>query len=557
MSALLAGASACDSWSLAEREESKQIENWAPELLLINAKVYTVDDEQPRAEAFAVRGGRFVAVGSTNDVRNLRGSNTQVIDAEGMTVVPGFIDTHCHPSGVNELYGVNLDLRSIEEISIALRQKISSAPPNYWIDGFKFDDTKLSDGRPLHRKDLDQISLNHPVSVAHRGGHTNWYNSKAFELAGITKNTPDPLDGRFERDEDGELSGMVAERARDVFDTVGEREEFTAEQERERKQNGMAHISKLLTATGLTTVHDAAADRGKILAYEDTYRKGDLRHRAYIMVRGMLEAFKTAGIYTGFGNEWVRIGGVKFTADGSASERTMRMSTPFVGKPDDYGILVMLQQEIHEVVEDAHRHGFQVGIHANGDVTIEMVLNAYERVLKKWPHADRRHRIEHCSLVNPSLLARIKATGTIPTPFWTYVHYHGEKWKEYGDEKMRWMFAHRSFLDYGIPVPGASDYTPGPFAPLMAMQSMVTRKDVEGREWGGNQKITVDEALRIATINGARASYEEQIKGSITTGKLADFVMLERDPHDEDPDQIKHIGVVRTVVGGRTMYRMS
>ncbi len=557
MSALLAGASACDSWSLAEREESKQIENWSPELLLINAKVYTVDDEQPRAGAFAVRGGRFVAVGSTNDVRNLRGSNTQVIDAEGMAVVPGFIDTHCHPSGVNELYGVNLDLRSIEEISIALRQKVSSTPPNYWIDGFKFDDTKLNDGRPLHRKDLDQISLNHPVSVAHRGGHTNWYNSKAFELAGITKNTPDPLDGRFERDEDGELSGMVAERARDVFDTVGEREEFTAEQERERKQNGMAHISKLLTATGLTTVHDAAADRGKILAYEDTYRKGDLRHRAYIMVRGMLEAFKTAGIYTGFGNEWVRIGGVKFTADGSASERTMRMSTPFIGKPDDYGILIMSQQEIHEVVEDAHRHGFQVGIHANGDVTIEMVLNAYERVLKKWPRADRRHRIEHCSLVNPSLLARIKATGTVPTPFWTYVHYHGEKWKEYGDEKMRWMFAHRSFLDYGIPVPGASDYTPGPFAPLMAMQSMVTRKDVEGREWGGNQKITVDEALRIATINGARASYEEQIKGSITAGKLADFVMLERDPHDEDPDQIKHIGVVRTVVGGRTMYRMS
>ena len=179
------------------------------------------------------------------------------------------------------------------------------------------------------------------------------------------------------------------------------------------------------------------------------------------MVRGMLEAFKTAGIYTGFGNEWVRIGGVKFTADGSASERTMRMSTPFIGKPDDYGILIMSQQEIHEVVEDAHRHGFQVGIHANGDVTIEMVLNAYERVLKKWPRADRRHRIEHCSLVNPSLLARIKATGTVPTPFWTYVHYHGEKWKEYGDEKMRWMFAHRSFLDYGIPVPGASDYTPG------------------------------------------------------------------------------------------------
>jgi predicted amidohydrolase YtcJ len=169
----------------------------------------------------------------------------------------------------------------------------------------------------------------------------------------------------------------------------------------------------------------------------------------------------------------------------------------------------------------------------------------------KWPHPDRRHRIEHCSLVNPDLLKRIKATGSIPTPFWTYVHYHGEKWKEYGDEKMKWMFAHRSFLDYGIPVPGASDYTPGPFEPLMAIQSLVTRKDVEGRLWGANQKVTVDEALKIATINGARASYEENLKGSITAGKVADFVMLAQDPHEVEPDQIKNIKVVRTVVGGR------
>ena len=557
MSALLAGATGCGLWPGTARDGASEGNSWQPELALINGDVYTIDDEQPRAEAFAVKDARFVAVGSTHDVRNLVGSNTQVIDAEGMTVTPGFIDTHCHPSGVNELYGVNLDLRSIEEINTALRQKAADTPPSYWVNGFKFDDTKLNDGRPLHRKDLDEAVPDHPVSVAHRGGHTNWYNSKAFELAGITKNTPDPPDGRFQRDEDGELSGMVAERARDVFNAVGRREEFTSEQQRERAQAGMTYISELLTATGLTTVHDAGATRSRILAYEDAYRAGGLRHRAYIMVRGMLDAFKTAGIYTGFGNEWVRIGGVKFAADGSASERTMRMSTPFVGKPDDYGILTMSQEEIHEVVEDAHRHGFQVGIHANGDVTIDMVLNAYERVLEKWPHPDRRHRIEHCSLVNPDLLTRIKATGAIPTPFWTYVHYHGEKWKEYGEEKMQWMFAHRSFLDYGIPVPGASDYTPGPFAPLMAIQSMVTRKDFEGQVWGANQKVTVDDALRIATINGARASYEEQIKGSITAGKLADFVMLERDPHEEDPDQIKNIKVVRTVVGGRTVHPTS
>jgi predicted amidohydrolase YtcJ len=198
----------------------------------------------------------------------------------------------------------------------------------------------------------------------------------------------------------------------------------------------MAHISTLLTAAGLTSVHDAGASRDKLVAYQDAYRAGELRHRAYVMVRGAYQDLRDAGVYTGFGDEWLRIGGVKYAADGSASERTMRMSTPFEGKPDDYGILTMSQEEIYEVVEEAHRHNWQVGIQANGDVAIDMVLNAYERVLDRWPHPDRRHRIEHCSLVNPDLLQRIKDTGTIPTPFWTYVHFHGEKWQAYGEAKM-------------------------------------------------------------------------------------------------------------------------
>jgi hypothetical protein len=347
---------------------------------------------------------------------------------------------------------------------------------------------------------------------------------------------------------------MVAENARRVFNSVGRRDELTDDQQRERAREGMAHISKLLTAAGLTTVHDAGANRSKLVAYQDAYAAGVLRHRAYIMVRGPYEELRNAGISSGFGDEWVRIGAVKYTADGSASERTMRMSAPFEGRPDDYGILTMSQQEIHEVVEDAHRHNWQIGIHANGDVTIDMVLNAYERVLERWPHPDPRHRIEHCTLVNSSLLQRIKNTGTIPTPFWTYVHFHGEKWNNYGAERLEWMFAHRSFLDSGIQVPGASDYTPGPFEPLMAMQSMVTRKDVNGQTWGANQRVTVDEALRIATINGARASREETTKGSITVGKFADFVILERDPHVVNPDELKQIVIVRTVAGGRTVY---
>ena len=214
----------------------------------------------------------------------------------------------------------------------------------------------------------------------------------------------------------------------------------------------------------------------------------------------------------------------------------------------------MSQEEIHEAVEDADRHGFQIGIHANGDVTIEMVLNAYERVRERSSGFEARHRIEHCSLVNPKLLERIKDLGVIPTPFYTYVHYHGNKWVDYGEEKMRSMFAHRSFLDYGIPVAGASDYTPGPYEPMMAIQSMVTRKDFQGRVWGPNQRISVEEALRVCTINGAYASFEEKSKGSIEAGKLADFVVLAEDPHEVEPDRIKEIKVARTFVGGASVH---
>ena len=515
--------------------------------------MYTVDQTRPTAEAFAVKGDRFMAVGSTADVRNLATPRTRVIDAQRMAVTPGFIDTHCHPSGVDELYGVNANVRTVAALQAALRAKLPSTPAGFWLNGFMFDDTKLD--RPLHRRDLDAVSTQHPIVIAHRGGHTSWYNTTALNLANITRETPDPEHGRFFRDANGELTGRAAEQARNVFGRVGQRERFTAEQQRERGRAGMRHISELFTAAGLTTVHNAGTSLGAIRAYDDCRKNGELRHRSYMMIRdsAVLTGLKAAGIATGFGDEWVRVGGVKYGADGSASERTMRMSTPYVGT-DDLGILTMTQEEIHEAVDDCHQAGFQVGIHANGDVTIDMVLKAYERALRQWPHPDRRHRIEHCSLVNPDLIRRIKAIGAIPTPFWTYVYFHGEKWAEYGDEKMRWMFAHRSFLDAGIPVPGASDYRPGPFEPLMALQSMVTRKDYRGRVWGENQKVTVDEAIRIGTLHGAHASFEENLKGSITAGKLADFVMLEQDPHDVDPDRIKDIRINRTVVGGKTMY---
>jgi len=524
------------------------------DLVLLNGRIYTVDASQPRAEAFAVLGGRFIAVGDSQDIRALVGAGTEVIDAQGMTVMPGFIDAHSHPAwgGIEEQLNVNLDLRSIAEIVDALRARAEQTPPGEWVQGFKYDDTKVRDGRQITLEDLDEAAPHHPVYVVHRGGHTSWYNSAAFERAGVGVDTPDPPGGHIYR-EGGRLTGRVAERANELFDRVR-----PTDSTREQRRAGVELISELMTAAGITSVHDAMCRRDHAVAYQDAYHAGSMRFRVSLMAdQDFYEGLKAAGIYSGFGDEWLRVGGVKFTADGSASERTMAMSTPYVGRPDDYGILTMTQQEIDEAVEDAHRHRFQIGIHANGDVAIDMVLNAYERVQQIAPRPDPRHRLEHCSLINPDLLARIKATGSIPTPFYTYVHYHGNKWSEYGEDRMQSMFAHRSFLDYGIPVAGASDYIPGPYEPLMAIQSMVTRKDMEGRIWGPKQKIGVDEALRICTLHGAYASFEEHVKGTIAAGKLADFVLLESDPHDVDPDRIKHIAVAKTVVGGRTMYPKS
>ncbi|MGH7754444.1 MAG: amidohydrolase family protein, partial [Gemmatimonadales bacterium] len=224
-----------------------------PDLILVNGRVYTMDPAMPRAESFAVKDGRFVVVGSNDDVRNLATPRTRVLDAERMTVTPGFIDAHCHPRGVNELFGVNANLRSIAELQAALRKKAAETPPGIWVEAFMFDDTKLGDPRPLHRTDLDAATTEHPVGVHHRGGHTTWYNSKAFELAGITRETPDPDHGRFFRDQNGDLSGRVAELARNVLATVGRREELTEDQTRERNRAGMRHISELLTTAGLTS----------------------------------------------------------------------------------------------------------------------------------------------------------------------------------------------------------------------------------------------------------------------------------------------------------------
>lgn len=522
------------------------------DLIVTGARVYTMDESLPMAQAVAVLADRILAVGSNDQISNLKGPNTTVIDAKGTTITPGFIDAHSHPDGSNEVTGADVNLRSIAEIKKTMRAEAAITPADQWVIGNKYDDTKLSEERPVNRYDLDEAVPLQPAIIRHRGGHTAVVNTRGLEVAGITVDTPDPEGGHFGR-EDGKLTGFVAEKALEVIDSKGNWPEIT----RAVRQEGVAYMSRLMVASGLTSSTDAAGSLAGFMAYQDARAAGELFNRLSFMPYGESQFFKdlkAAGLRTGFGDNWIRLGAVKYWADGSASERTMRMSTPFEGRPDDYGILTMSQEQIDAAVDDAVANGWRIGIHVNGDVTIDMALKSYERVLKTWNGANPRFRLEHCSLVNPDLLTRIKASGSIPTPFYTYAHYHGNKWVDYGPEKMQWMFAHKSFLDYDIMVAPASDYTPGPFEPLMAIQSMVTRKDFKGRIWGPNQRISVAQAMKICTVNGAYASFEEDIKGSITPGKLADLVILAADPHDTDPDQIKNIPVLRTIVGGKTVF---
>jgi predicted amidohydrolase YtcJ len=520
--------------------------------IVTGGKLLTMDSKQPVTEAMAVRGKYILAVGSRDAIANLAGPKTKIIDATGMTVTPGFIDAHSHPVVPEEGVSVNVNLRRIAQVKDALRQQAAKTPPGHWVRGVMYDDTKFEDGRPLNRHDIDEAVPNHPVMVGHRGGHTGVVNSKAFEIAGITMASPDPVGGKYYR-EGGELTGKVAEHAMDAFFANGTWPVIDREVRREAVRLGSMKAAE----AGLTSTTDAWGVKDKLVALQDARAAGELHFRISLMPHGtrpIYQGLKDAGISSGFGDDMIRIGAVKYSADGSASERTMSMSTPYQGRPDDYGILTMTQEQIDTAVDDAIAHNFRVGIHANGDVAIDMVLNAYERVLKNHQGDNPRHRLEHCSLINPDLLSRIKAIGAIPTPFYTYAYFHGNKWTEYGEEKMEHMFAHRSFLDYGIPVAPASDYPPGPYEPMMAIQSMVTRKDMQGRVWGPSQRISVSEAMHICTMNGAYASFEENIKGSLTAGKLADFVMLEQDPHEAGPDQIVNIKIARTYLGGKMTF---
>ena len=423
------------------------------------------------------------------------------------------------------------------------------------MEGYFFDDTKVKDGRLLNLHDLDQVSKDHPVAVHHRGGHTSFYNSKAFEMAGVTKSTPNPPGGTFDRDAAGELNGRVTDRATAALNRIGKRAAFSEEQRFERDRNGLAYISKQFVRYGVTSVHH---EGGNLAALQQVRARGELLHRVSYEASGRaLEAMISGGILSGFGDEWIRLGATsEHTIDGSFSERTMALSVAYPGITPPYkGNLTDTQDDLNAWIERVHRAGIQVNCHANGDMAIDMFLTAVERAQRLFPRPDARPKITHCTLINDDLLRRIKAAGAVPALFTTYAYYNSDKFTFYGEDLMKRSMAFRSMLDAGIMAAAGSDFSPGPFDPRMAIQGMVTRTGWDGKTWGANQRISVAEALRVNTLNGAYNSREEAIKGSITAGKLADFVVLSDDPLTVNPSKIKDLQIVRTVVGGKTVYQ--
>jgi len=524
-----------------------------PGLILHRGNIHTMDRTAPRAEAVAISGDRLLAVGSNDDVLRLATGRTRKIDLGGKTVVPGFIDAHTHVaySGIRHLRQVDCDLRSIADIKGAIAERAARTPAGQWVIGFKYDDTKTADGRKLTREDLEAAAPRHPVYVGHRGGHTAFVNSLALRLTGVDEKTPNPTGGEIDRDRNtGRLTGGLRETAIQPFQKM-----FFSAYTRDEYREGVKIITRMMAKSGVTSAHDALGSPEDLRAYQDSYQAGELSVRVYSFIAYQyIDQMVAAGVRTGMGNEWVRLGAMKLICDGSISERTARISQPYIGRPDDHGIWVMEEAELTANARKAHQAGWQIAVHANGDAAIDRTLRLYERLNKEMPRKDPRFRIEHCTIINDDLVRRIAALGAIPNPFSTYVYYHGEKFTEYGAERLKSMFAVRSFLDAGVRVTQTSDYPPGPFEPMMALQSSVTRTDSKGTVWGANQRITVEEALRVGTLHGAYASFEENLKGSLEAGKLADLVVLGQDPMKVDPSALIRIPVERTMAGGRWVF---
>lgn len=542
------------------------IKGISADLVVRNGKIITVDAKGTVAEAVAAWNGIIVRVGTNGDIEPLIGEETKTIDLAGRTMVPGFIDSHTHNVLIGEfLYNFKLlDMAaelnpSIVDLQQRIREKVKETPKGDWIGGRNFDPEGIREGRWPTRDELDVAAPENPLIIMIRGYHASVVNSRALELAGITRDTPNPEGGIIDKDPvTGEPTGVL----RDVplMKTV------VPQASLEDLKDGLAAASEQYVKTGVTSTGDAgAAERpDSYRAYQEAVAEGRLKTRTYLMIHEEFYRRNDLGLRTSFGNNRLRLGAVKLLVDGSIQCFTCAFYEPYVTK-ETRGLegLRYTQERLNEIVAEAHRLGYQVAIHAQGDYGITVAVNAIEYAMEKYPRPDPRHRIEHTLCPTVEDLRRMKRLGIIANFYLFHPWFWGDQHinKFIGEERANKMVPVKTAMKMGIISCAHSDCpvcTPNnpvwPSNPLWGMWCAVNRKTRSGVDIGSQEKLTPMEALRVYTINGAHASFEEDIKGSIETGKLADMVVLSDSPLEVDPWEIRNITVEKTIIGGEIVY---
>ncbi|MBN1682092.1 amidohydrolase [Candidatus Bathyarchaeota archaeon] len=526
----------------------------------VNGNIITMEDDAPKAEALLTIGEYIAEVGSNEKIKGMITPDVEIHDLKGKTMIPSFIDCHAHPMGFGQSL-LNVDCKTppifcIDDLIKAVSETAKTKKKSEWIIGRGYDDFKLKEKRHPTRWDLDKAAPENPVMITRLCGHLSVVNSLALNMAGITKDTPDPEGGQIDHDESGEPNGVLRGGARGPVSRLIPRAGV------EQLRKGINLAAKEFLKRGVTSVSDAGVgDPNTMKAYQLALKTDNMPLRINLMMSGgTLKELTKLGLTTGFGDEWLRIGAIKLVFDGSTSGRTAAMSVPYIDTPGSLGILYMSQEELNQLVLDSHQAGFQVGIHAIGDRAITGVLDAYEAALNKLPKDDHRLRIEHCGINTNEIIQRIKRLNVIPVPQPIFLWGEGESYRAgLGEERIGMAYPAKSWIDAGISPAFSSDCpaTSGSelISPLLGIHVAVNRKTDEGKDIGKQQRITIHEALKAYTLTGAYATFEEKNKGSIKPGKLADLVILSQDPTKVESDKIKDIVVEATILGGKTVYK--
>ena len=527
-------------------------------LILTDAVIHTVDANRPEAEAVAVRGDRIVFVGSERGAMVYRGPGTRVIDLDGRTVLPGFIDAHTHLTGLGDQLRI-LDLvgtRSFERIIDLVSERAAAVPAGRWIEGRGWDQNDWSDTRLPEHGALSEAVPDNPVALRRVDGHALMVNARALEIAGITRDTPDPEGGRIVRDpETGEATGVLVDRA------MGLVSRHIPKRSRAERIEAIELAIEEALRWGVTSIHDAGVGAETIELYKELARDGRYRLRNYVMVRAddeTLARFFKSGPEVGLYDDHLTIRSIKITIDGALGSRGAALLEPYSDEPGRTGLVTTPPERVRRVAVEALKSGFQLNVHAIGDRGNRLALDAFESALEEVPVADHRFRIEHAQVLHRQDIPRFAELDVIPSMQQTH-QMSDMYWAidRLGWTRARGAYAWRSLLDTGVTIPAGTDFPVEPVNPFRTFLAAITRADEEGWPSGGwfpGQAMTRAEALKSMTIWAAYAAFEEGVKGSITAGKLADFVVLSQDIMSVAPDRIMDTRVEMTIVGGAVVY---